>query len=143
MPNEMLPNSEVMPMFWNKEFERQYGDLLVAALQEQYPKITKESSKIEKDFFYYKLRVLETLCDTTLTVPDPTEQMKTICNAEPIDEVEFEEFRTQADYLLANEPSVSRILTPEILAKCDEVITKIWLVSFYFDFRNPKPKNVN
>ena len=142
MDKEQEPNLEERMGYWNTEFERVYGDLLTEAIIISYSGITEIGIENEKDIFYYKLKVLQALCDPIIAVESPSKEL-TYAFGAGLQEEEFEELREQLKHILKSDPTSATIINPSILDICDSVIANRETASFYFDFTPPKPKKIN
>lgn len=141
--NEELDNTnETTPPYWNEAFERKYGDLLRELVLIWFKNTTPEGIIREKELFYYKLQVLNWLCDPTVKVGDPSKEL-TFFFKPGLKDGEFSEFKEQALYVLNNDPTSEEFITSEIMKACDSVILNPTPVLFFFDFQTPKPRNLN
>ena len=142
MDNEQTPTGESKGEYWNTEFERIYGDLLTEIIIIMHPRIVDDEIDNEKDIFYYKLQVLQALCDPSIKVGNPSTEL-TYAFGAGIQEGEFEEFKEQMHFIIESDTTSISTLTTAILNKCDAVIVDPKIVSFYFDFNPSKPRSVN
>ena len=142
MSEEFDKNEEIPNTYHNHAFERSYGDVLTEIILIMYPEIKSGSIGKEKDIFYYKLKILESLIDRSNAVPKPSENIISAFSG-GMEEEEFDDFKQQATFILEVDPTATQILTNEVLQKCDAVIANPELVSFYLNFKKPKPRNLN
>ena len=142
MSEEFDKKEETPDAYFNDAFERSYGDVLTEIIVIMFPEIKSDSIRKEKDIFYYKLKILESLIDRSNPIPMPSQNIISAFSG-GMDEKEFDDFKQQATFILEVDPTATQILTKEVLQKCDAVIANPELVSFYLNFKKPKPRNLN
>ena len=138
MSEEHESSIEKKPEYWNFEFERKYGDLLVKAVRIKFPGITEEGIENEADVFYYKLKVLQWLIDPSVKVGSPSRELFLAFGSDVLVADEFVDFDDMAALIRKSDQSTNEILTDTLLEKCQNVIEKPSIVSFYFNFGAPK-----
>ena len=92
---------------------------------------------MEKDIFYYKLKVIQSLLDPTIKVGTPSKELFYAFSSDVKLSQEYDEFAEMIRFIRLNDSNAKEVLTEAVVLKCEEVISNPAIASFFFIFNAP------
>ncbi len=118
--------------YTNLDFHRRFGDLVTRAIVLAMGENVTIDEEVELEFFYYKLRLVQSLEDSSLMIYEPTTEMKEHLKEVPLQVEEFVELRSALGHVVRLDPQSTSVLTPGLFRKLQEVIENFEMISPLF-----------